>query len=227
MIPNRQFRSPNFDPIQIPVEFLVLHYTAENLQSTLEIFMDTSRKVSSHLVIDQDGQVYELVECLDGFTQRAWHAGQSNWFENGAQWEQFNDFSIGIEIVNLNGNLLPFTPQQYDALKAVTSHLRMYYPALNSPQRVVGHEQIAGWRGKVDPGIFFNWQHYYQQNYGEIDFPVRENTCRPEIADSCQRMVDAFPQDTPLPPKFWRAISHAMETTHRLIHEQSNEGKDS
>ena len=37
----RQFRSPNFDPVQIPVEFLVLHYTAENLQSTLGIFMDT------------------------------------------------------------------------------------------------------------------------------------------------------------------------------------------
>ena len=222
MIPNRQFRSPNFDPIQIPVEFLVLHYTAENLQSTLEIFMDTSRKVSSHLVIDQEGQVYELVECLDGFTQRAWHAGQSNWFENGAQWEQFNDFSIGIEIVNLNGNLLPFTPQQYDALKAVTSHLRMYYPALNSPQRVVGHEQIAGWRGKVDPGILFDWPQYYLQNYGEIDIPKRESYCHPEIADSCRRLIDAFPKDTPLPPKFWRAISHTMETTHRLIHEQRN-----
>ena len=45
---NRQFRSPNFDAVQIPVEFLVLHYTAENLQDTLEIFKDTNRKVSSH-----------------------------------------------------------------------------------------------------------------------------------------------------------------------------------
>jgi N-acetylmuramoyl-L-alanine amidase len=214
---NRQFRSPNFDAVQISVEFLVLHYTAENLQSTLDIFMDTSRKVSSHLVIDQDGQVHEMVECLQGSAQRAWHAGQSYWVENGTRWESFNDFSIGIEIVNLNGNLLPFTTQQYSTLKEVTDHLRSHYPALNSPQRVVGHEQIAGWRGKVDPGILFDWTTYYQQNYGEVDFPVRHNYCHPEIADSCQRLVDAFPKDTAVPPKFWRAISHTMETTHRLI----------
>ena len=219
---NRQFRSPNFDPVQIPVEFLVLHYTAENLQSTLEIFMDTSRKVSSHLVIDQNGDIYELVECLNGAAQRAWHAGQSYWVDNGTRWEKFNDFSIGIEIVNLNGNLLPFSPQQYDALNAVTSHLRSHYPALNSPHRVVGHEQIAGWRGKVDPGILFDWPAYFQQNYGGIDIPVRENYCHPEIADSCQRLVGAFPKDTSLPPQFWRAISHAMETIHRLIQETSN-----
>jgi N-acetyl-anhydromuramyl-L-alanine amidase AmpD len=219
---NRQFRSPNFDPVQIPVEFLVLHYTAENLQSTLEIFMDTSRKVSSHLVIGENGDIYEMVECLQGRGQRAWHAGQSYWVENGTRWEQFNDFSIGIEIVNLNGNLLPFTPQQYEALKAVTRQLRSLYPALNSSQRVIGHEQIASWRGKVDPGILFDWKYYYQQNYGEIDFPVRENYCHPEIADSFQRLIDAFPKDTPLPPKFWRAISHAMETTHRLIQAQTS-----
>jgi N-acetyl-anhydromuramyl-L-alanine amidase AmpD len=183
--------------------------------------MDTSRMVSSHLVIDENGDIYELVECLQGSTQRAWHAGQSYWVENDTRWEQFNDFSIGIEIVNLNGNLLPFTPQQYDALKTVTGHLRSHYPVLNSPHRVVGHEQIAGWRGKVDPGILFDWPTYYQQNYGDIDFPVRQNFCHPEIADSCQRLIDAFPKDTTPPLKFWRAISHTMETAHRLIQTQS------
>ena len=221
---NRQFRSPNFDPVQIPVEFVVLHYTAENLESTLEIFMDPDRKVSSHLVIDQNGDIYELVECLEGTAQRAWHAGKSYWIENGTKWESFNDFSIGIEIVNYNGNLLPYTKQQYAALKEVTDQLRWHYPAINSAQRVVGHEQIAGWRGKVDPGLLFDWQHYYQQNYGEVDFPVRENYCHPEIVDSFQRLIEAFPKGRPLPPQFWRAVSHAMETTHRLIQSQSNQG---
>ena len=180
--------------------------------------MDTSRKVSSHIVIDENGEVYELVKCLEGSTQRAWHAGRSYWFENGHKWEEFNNFSIGIEIVNLNGNLLPYTEQQYAALKEVTDHLRSQYDALNSPHRVVGHEQIAGWRGKVDPGILFDWHLYYKQNFGEIDVPIRENFCHPEIADSFQRLIDAFPKDTPIPAQYWRGVSHAMETINRLIH---------
>ncbi len=214
---NSNFSSPNFDPVKIPVEFLVLHYTAENLESTLALFLDPSRKVSSHIVIDENGDVYELVKCLDGSTQRAWHAGRSYWLENANRWEEFNNFSIGIEIVNFNGNLLPYTEEQYAALKDVTDHLRSKYEALNSAQRIVGHEQIAGWRGKVDPGIYFDWSLFYEHNYGEIDVPIRRNFCHPEIADSFQRFFDAFPKDTEIPPQYWRAVSHAMETSNRLI----------
>lgn len=34
--------SPNFDAREIPVEFLVLHYTAVDLQGTLDIFQAAS-----------------------------------------------------------------------------------------------------------------------------------------------------------------------------------------
>jgi len=55
MKPNHNFSSPNYDPVQIPVEFLVLHYTAGNLESTLALFLDPSKEVSSHIVIDESG----------------------------------------------------------------------------------------------------------------------------------------------------------------------------
>lgn len=40
---------PNFSKIEIPVDFLVLHYTACNLEKTLSIFESEDRKVSGNL----------------------------------------------------------------------------------------------------------------------------------------------------------------------------------
>jgi N-acetyl-anhydromuramyl-L-alanine amidase AmpD len=214
---NREYSSPNYDPVHIPVEFLVLHYTAGDLESTLALFFDPNQKVSSHLVIAEDGEVYELVRCWDGSTVRAWHAGRSHWVDTEKKWEEFNNFSIGIEIVNLNGNLFPYTENQYGALKAVTDHLRSKYRALNSPHRVIGHEQIAGWRGKVDPGIHFDWDRYYRQNYRGQEHPTRKYVCHPEIAESFRRFVSAMPKDSEISSNCWHAVSHAMETSNRLL----------
>jgi len=219
---NRYFSSPNYDPVQIPVEFLVVHYTAGNLESTLKLFMDPEQEVSSHLVIAEDGEIFELVPCWEGIVQQAWHAGRSYWVEAGVRWEEFNNFSVGIEIVNLNGNLFPYNQAQYAALHEVTDHLRGVYPALNSPERVIGHEQIAGWRGKVDPGVHFDWKLYYDQNFSGEIHPERRPICHPEILDSFSRFVGAVPADMEVPSTYWHAVSHAMETTHRLVQENNS-----
>ena len=214
---NRNYSSPNCDPVLIPVEFLVLHYTAGDLVSTLDLFLDPEQQVSSHLVIAEDGEIYELVLCWEGAVHRAWHAGRSYWVDGNKRWQDFNNFSIGIEIVNLNGNLLPYTQAQYAALKDVTEHLRRQFPALDSPERIIGHEQIAGWRGKVDPGVHFDWGLYYDQNFEGLSHPERRPICHPEILDSFSRFVEAAPAETDRPSKYWHAVSHAMETVHRLI----------
>ena len=213
---NRKYTSPNYDPVDIPVEFLVLHYTAGSLESTLDLFLDPSREVSAHLVMGENGEVYELVKCWEGSTQQAWHAGRSHWLEAGEKWEEFNHFSIGIEIVNLNGNLFPYTDEQYAGLKEVTAHLRSKYPALNSPYCVVGHEQIADWRGKVDPGFNFDWHKFYEENYRGMEHPHRNNVCHPEIAESFRGFISAAPQDPERSSQYWHAVSHAMETSNRL-----------
>ena len=168
---HRNKKSSNYDSVKIVVEFLVIHYTATSFSRTMALFQDPSSKVSSHFVIDRDGSVYELVSCLEGSCFRAWHAGDSYWQTEEKNWKQFNDFSIGVELVNKNGNFFDYTKQQYHSLKALMEKLKKYYTVLENPERILGHEHIAGHRGKVDPGYCFNWDLFFQMNYsGEVPF---------------------------------------------------------
>ena len=159
---------------KIEVAFLVLHYTAGSLKDSLRIFQAPKAKVSCHLIINVDGQVFDLLDCMDGPCLQAWHTGESHWTEKGQLYEGFNDFSIGIELVNKNGNLFNYTKAQYQSLKEVIDHLKNRYPALRSPTRVVGHEHIAGHRGKVDPGHCFNWPLFFKMNYAGQVAPLRK-----------------------------------------------------
>ena len=188
-------RSPNFTDLPISVEFVVLHYTAGNLARTLEIFMDKKREVSAHLVIDLDGTVYELVPCLSGQALRAWHAGKSR-LEVSSEGvsrlvEGFNDCSIGIELVNVNGNVYPYTEAQYSALVSVMERLKSLYPRLQHPEAVVGHEQIAGFRGKCDPGRCFEWDRFFSLCYPNQGAPRREPVCSREVAEGLRIMAES------------------------------------
>ena len=80
------------------VDVLVLHYTELPLQESLDILRDDARehRVSSHYVLAEDGVAYRLVPE----DRVAWHAGRSHWRGR----EALNTTSIGIEIVNLNGD---------------------------------------------------------------------------------------------------------------------------
>lgn len=185
--------SPNFTDLEIPVEYVVLHFTAASLDRTLEIFSNPLAEVSAHLVIARDGSVYELVPCLNGNARRAWHAGKSR-MEVSTKGdtrlvESFNDRSIGIELVNENGNLFPYTEAQYAALFGVLERLKAIYPALSHPEAVVGHEQIAGFRGKSDPGLCFEWDRLFAVCYPNQGAPRRPSVCRPALAKKMAALV--------------------------------------
>ena len=167
--PVETFRSPHFSPTAISVEFLILHYTAQSLQGSLDIFLSKEGpKVSSHLLIDEEGQIYELVKCWNGVVQKSFHAGESRWKDSsGKIWRNFNNFSIGIELVNFNGNIFPYREKQYETLFKTLEHLQSVYPNLKKPYRILGHEHIAGFRGKADPGRFFDWDKLYRRFYRE------------------------------------------------------------
>jgi N-acetyl-anhydromuramyl-L-alanine amidase AmpD len=177
--------SPNFTNVEIPVDFIVLHYTATSLPQTLKIFADPERKVSAHLVIDRNGDVYEVVRCITGPALRAWHAGVSRMTfgsstrAQGGTLEGFNDFSIGIELVNVNGNVFPYTDPQYHTLISVLRDLRARYPQIDTFDRIVGHEEIAGFRGKCDPGVLFDWKRLqegvFPTNGASKEKPVSEH----------------------------------------------------
>ena len=163
---NKSYRSPSFEATPLTIQFVILHYTAQNLKKTLDIFLNKKNQVSSHLVIDQDGSLYELVSCLNLPCYKAFHSGKSFWKDNdGKSWEDFNQFSVGIELVNLNGNIFPYTHEQYKTLIKTIKHLQSLYPQLKQSERILGHEHIAGYRGKKDPGYLMDWNKIYQEIY--------------------------------------------------------------
>ena len=99
-------------------------------------------KVSSHFLIRRDGKLIQFVPC----TQRAWHAGASNWRGR----ERCNDFSIGIELEG--SDFEAFTEAQYHQLTPLLAALQAAYPI----EGITGHTDIAPGR-KTDPGPYFDW----------------------------------------------------------------------
>jgi len=103
------------------------------------------RKVSAHFLIRRDGELIQFVPC----TQRAWHAGESNWRGRS----RCNDFSVGIELEGTDA--APFEEAQYARLAALSRALAAKYPGIAS----AGHSDIAPGR-KTDPGPCFDWARY-------------------------------------------------------------------
>lgn len=202
----------------IKVEFVVLHYTAETLEATLQIFSSADPKTGAHLVIAPDGRVFETTACWDGDAIAASHAGRSRWNDGAKLWEEFNDFSIGIEIVNSNGNILEYTDAQYEALADVLRHLGEAYPALRDPGRIIGHEQIAGWRGKADPGAKFEWSRLYSAVYGESPRPERRASTPPDLVDALAVFEGAAPRRPEENAGYWRAVNYVLEKSVALVH---------
>lgn len=113
--------------------------------------------VSSHFFIRRDGEVIQFVSC----DERAWHAGQSSWRGR----DNCNDFSIGIELEGLEGEI--FEALQYHALADVLRAVRWRYAVRD----VVGHEHVAPGR-KIDPGAGFDWQRLRTSlGWTGVDFP--------------------------------------------------------
>jgi AmpD protein len=161
----RQVRSPNYNerPADTVIDLLVIHnislppgefggphieaFFTNNLDYALHPYFATiaDLKVSSHCVIDREGQITQYVP----FTKRAWHAGVSSY---GAK-ENCNDFSIGIELEGTDE--IPYTSAQYRMLADLIIHLQKIYPGITR-KRIVGHSDIAPKR-KTDPGPHFDW----------------------------------------------------------------------
>lgn len=147
-----QTPSPNFDARTLPISLLILHYTGmESGAAALERMRDPAAKVSAHYMIEEDGQIFQLVDE----EKRAWHAGVSEWQGES----NINSASIGIEIVNgghdfLNKDMsLPSYPDvQINAVIALSKAIIARHGSLT----ILGHSDIAPAR-KIDPGEHFPW----------------------------------------------------------------------
>jgi N-acetylmuramoyl-L-alanine amidase len=156
---------------------LIVHYTASlTLQSTVGWFQEPRAAVSSHVIVDRDGEVVQMVP----FNRRAWHAGKSRW----GDLENLNACAIGLELVNAgaldrlpSGDWVDWAKHRIperDVMVASHKHEARergwhVYPeiqlaralevarALHAPYGftdVLGHDDVAPDR-KVDPGPAF------------------------------------------------------------------------
>ncbi|SHK08914.1 N-acetylmuramoyl-L-alanine amidase [Roseomonas rosea] len=144
--------SPNQDerPPGLPIDTLILHYTdMETGAAAIARLRDPEARVSSHYVVEEDGQVFRLVPE----ERRAFHAGLSSWRGN----EMLNGRSIGIEVVNPGHSCgyRPFPALQMAALADLCLGILSRHPI--PARNVVAHSDVAPDR-KRDPGELFDWR---------------------------------------------------------------------
>lgn len=152
-----------------------MHYTASGgFGSTRNWLCDPKAKVSAHYLIGRAGEYAQLVP-LD---KCAWHAGESEWKTykglnkysfgielvswgplerraDGKYYAVFGGKEVPAEEVHVGGPGLGsyrywqnFTKPQLLCLADLIAMLRKTYPSI---EEIVGHSDIAGKRGKMDP----------------------------------------------------------------------------
>ena len=154
--------SQNFSnrPENSSVDTIIIHHTnMDSAQAALDRLCDPEAKVSSHYLIDIDGNIYRLVPD----EKKAWHAGISYWRGR----EQMNNYSVGIELDNKGSD--PFPSSQIESLLKLCKHLVAIYPI--EAQNIIGHFDIAPDR-KDDPNEYFDWKLLADNSLGL--FPIVE-----------------------------------------------------
>lgn len=160
------YPSPNHDDRKgQAIDMLVLHYTDMlSAEAAIARLCDPEAQVSAHYVIDERGEVTQLVDE----SQRAWHAGESHWRGHAG----VNARSIGIELANPghSNGYVPFPELQMESLITLCHDIiaRHAIPARN----VVGHSDVAFLR-KMDPGELFDWPRLARAAIGVFPFSAR------------------------------------------------------
>lgn len=145
---------PHFGERKTPVDMLVLHCSAFEPSKLIDIFEEY--KVSSHYIIDVNGEITKLVDE----SKSAYHAGVGHW--RGSD-ESINSRSIGMELVNMALGQEPYAEEQIAKLIPFCKKLIRKYNI--QPQNVVGHSDVEPLR-KADPGICFPWKRLAKEGIG-------------------------------------------------------------
>lgn len=180
MLFNKSYNSPNYSIRSETIKFIVVHYTELNFDQSLKILCSTQAKVSSHYIIKDDGEIFQLVD--DKYS--SWHAGLSYW--RGL--DKINDHSIGIELDN--SGRTSFSQKLMLSCINLCKKLMQQYNI--HAHNVIGHSDIAPSR-KIDPGLFFNWQALAAHGIGlwiENEYDHTNNYTLYKYGDDGQKIKD-------------------------------------
>ncbi|MCE9558017.1 MAG: N-acetylmuramoyl-L-alanine amidase [Armatimonadetes bacterium] len=143
--------SPNFGPrpVDAVIDTIVLHHTASStLGGVVKWFATKDSQVSAHYTIGKDGSIVQHVSTFD----RAWHAGNSMDIEGRTN---LNNFTVGIEMVNVGDGKDPWTPEQVEAVHHLMAHLIKHrFPGI---KYITSHEFIAVPLGRKSDPKGFPW----------------------------------------------------------------------
>lgn len=179
-----------FDCISSPrkIDFLVLHHVeANSTQHAINQFI--SHGVSSHFLIDELGNIFELVDEND----IAYHAGTSFW--NGV--DGLNKYSIGIEFINSAPFEKKFAKVQMESGVKLCQYLIKKYNIKS--QNVVGHSDIAYYKEtgfldrKQDPSHLFDWKFLARNGVGHsfsIDYLEKNDEVLAKFGDESSQILE-------------------------------------
>lgn len=168
------------------IKYLVLHHIADNsLSQAINTLKEN--QVSSHYIINNDGEIFNLVEEKD----IAYHAGISFW--NGEF--NLNKNSIGIEFFSLDPFTIGFTKKQINSGIKLCQKIIKEYKI--EAKNIIGHSDIAynketGFLDrKQDPSHLFSWKKLAQKNIGiwpDFKFDFRKEKVLFELG-SCDEKI--------------------------------------
>ncbi len=165
------------EPRRQPVSILVLHHTAGSLPSSLEILQgkDPKHRVGVHYVVTDEARPRVIRMVPEDMA--AYHAGKSTWGRH----DGLNQHSIGIEIINYDGNVYPYSDAQADIIFALCAEIIRRHDI--KPWNVVAHSDIAIGR-KIDPGTKFPWAKLAKLGIGASPLPdeLKERVARGRVA---------------------------------------------
>jgi N-acetylmuramoyl-L-alanine amidase len=161
---NYLFTQPNL--FKIPEEKrsinnLIFHHTAFlDAQTAIDIYKQYG--VSTHYLIDEDGNIFQLVKDEN----IAYHAGASNW--KGI--EGLNQYSIGIEFLSSDPYKKGFSTKQIEKAILLSKYLMCKYEI--KPSNILAHSDIGYDRNtgylnrKQDPSYLFPWEKFASKGIG-------------------------------------------------------------
>jgi N-acetylmuramoyl-L-alanine amidase len=170
------------EPRREKITLLVLHHTAGSLASSLRTLQgrDPNHKVGVHFVVTDEVKPRVIRMVPDDMS--AYHAGQGSW----GSVTKLNQQSIGIEIINLDGNIHPYSEAQADILFALCADIIRRHDI--KPWNVVAHSDIAIGR-KIDPGTKFPWAKLASLGVGAWPWKM-------DVDNAVNRKVDLSPEYT-------------------------------
>jgi N-acetyl-anhydromuramyl-L-alanine amidase AmpD len=169
-------------PTNAVIDTVVLHFSSDcvqhpdhpyDVERQIEIYRNA--KVSTHYLIDRDGNIYRLVNE----DRVAWHAGRGAlaWDPNR---RAMNNASIGIEMLAIGSqsDMVPlfmskekyeamrqkhpenigYTDAEYSALNRLLDDILARHPQIKRDRfHIIGHEEWAGRARRTDPGELFDF----------------------------------------------------------------------